>query len=155
MKQTKAAFMRSWQLPEKFKWNHLRYKSPPIKGVYWYHFAKMIRDRDMAEWGSCISCGKPMSEGGNAGHFCPAGSCGPDLLFDEKNCNLECARCNAWDEGHLFGYEAGLDARYGKGTAQGLKARYMSYKKGGSQKDWSAAKFVEKLQELGVVCLSL
>jgi len=157
MKISKADYLRSWGITDPtrikagFTW--LRYKNPPEKGIYWYYFAKMVRERDIEEWGACISCGRPIHEGGDAGHFIAASKCGPDLLFDPRNVNLECAQCNAWDETHYIKYEIGLDARYGKGTAQGLKARFLQYDSGGIQKDWTKQEFVDKLAELGIVQL--
>lgn len=91
-----------------------------------------------------------MTEGGDAGHFIPAGVGGLDLLFDPINVNLECSRCNAWSEDHYLGYEKGLNHRYGPGTADMLKERYFAYKNGGIKKEWPDYVYVKKLAELGV-----
>jgi len=103
----------------------LRYRHPIEKGVYWYWFARFVRLRDYILWGRCISCGEQKGyEDLQAGHYAPAGDCGMSLIFNPRNVNGECGGCNAFDEGHLFGYADGLDARYGQGTAQELKERY-------------------------------
>lgn len=148
-KQTKAGFLREWCLPEGFKWHHLRYKNPPEKGVYWYYFSLFIRERDVRDWGTCISCGKPITvETSQAGHFCPASNCGRDLLFHPYNVNAECARCNAFDEGHLFGYEQNLKDRYGYPTLADLKERYLAYKNGPPLKDFPRQIYIERIKTL-------
>lgn len=150
-KQTKADFLREWGLPyPSFQYHHLRYKNPPEKGVYWYYFSLYVRQRDVEQWGTCISCGKAITmETAQGGHFLPASSCGRDLLFDERNVNAECARCNAWDEGHLFGYERGLIERYGQEAVSELKEKYAARKASGEVlKDWSAEKYREMIKKL-------
>lgn len=152
-KQSKADFLRSWDItdPNKIKasFSWLRYKSPPEKGIYWYYFSLMVRQRDVEEYGTCISCGRPITlENSNAGHFMPAADCGRDLLFDPINVNGECAHCNAWDSTHLLGYAENLDKRYGPGTALGLRARRQAYKDGPSVKDWTGKEYAEKIKSL-------
>ena len=148
-----AEFLRSWGItdPNKLKAGikGLRYTNPPEKGVYWHYMSLWIRQRDIERYGTCISCDKPITmDNAQAGHFCPASSCGRDLLFDERNLNAECARCNGFDEGHLFGYEENLDKRYGNGTAQSLKDRYRSYKNGGITKDFTANQYADMIRML-------
>ncbi len=145
----KAQFLRDWGLPEKFQWRSLRYKNPPEKGVYWYYFSLWVRQRDVERYGTCISCGKVIEvETCDAGHFIPASSCGRDLLFDPVNVNAECKRCNAFDSGHLFGYEEGLNHRYGSHTPDVLKRKYKMYKEGPVVKDWKKSEYAEKIKEL-------
>lgn len=127
---TKKDAMRLYGLPESYKSNNLRYQNPIEKGIYWYKFSLFIRNRDVKKYGTCISCGRPITvETCDAGHFAPAADCGLDLLFDPVNVNAECSHCNAWDGMHLFGYEKGLDERYGAGTAELLKTKRDCYKK--------------------------
>lgn len=152
-KQSKADILRSWFMPEKYSWSSLRYKNPYQKGIYWYYISLYVRQRDVKKYGTCISCGKPISiDTCDAGHFIPAGSCGRDLLFDLLNINAECGRCNAWDEGHLFGYERGLVDRYGKDAMLSLKDRYFLYKNRDKTlptiKDWKASEYEEKIKAL-------
>jgi hypothetical protein len=149
-KQSKADFLREWKLPyPSFKWDHLRYKNPPEKGVYWWHFSRFIRQRDVEQYGTCISCSRAITvDTCDAGHFMPAANCGRDLLFDERNVNAECYSCNAFDETHLLGYAEGLDKRYGEGAAARLRQRRQEYKDGPPIKDWKAKEYEEKIKQL-------
>lgn len=150
-KQSKADFLREWGLPyPSFKYDHLRYKHPPEKGVYWYYFSLHVRQRDIEQYGTCISCGRPISmDNANAGHFMPAEDCGYDLLFDEHNVNAECQHCNAWDSTHLLGYAENLDKRYGAGTAQGLRDRRKAYKDSPKViKDYPKAHYIDLIYKL-------
>jgi hypothetical protein len=133
----------------------MRYKNPIQKGILWYLFSIAIRKRDVAKYGTCISCGKRITvETSDCGHFIPAASCGRDLLFNPYNNNAECTQCNAWDELHLFGYAKGLDNRYGVGTAEMLLAqhRHLKYmeptEKLKANKDFSAKEYEEKITHL-------
>lgn len=155
-KQTKADFLREWGLPyPSFQYHHLRYRSPAEKGVLWYYFSLFIRERDVRLWGTCISCGRSIDvENSNAGHFMPAADCGRDLLFDERNVNAECSRCNAWDETHLLGYAEGLDQRYGPGTAQRLRARREEYLDGPRAKDWNTEEYRNQAKVMLKNCAS-
>lgn len=132
-KQSKADFLRSWGITDahylRTGFDHLRYKSPPEKGVYWHYFSLFVRQRDVAQYGTCISCDRPITvDTSDAGHFIPASKCGRDLLFDPLNVNAECNQCNAWDESHLFGYERGLAKRYGMQIVETLKSRFYAYR---------------------------
>lgn len=153
-KQTKADFLRSWGINDpvliKAGLNWLRYKNPPEKGIYWYYLSLWVRQRDVEAFGTCISCGCPITvETSQAGHFCPASNCGRDLLFDPLNVNAECSRCNAWDEGHLFGYEHNLKERYGDVAVDKLKAKYMARRKNKDPvKDWKGSEYADKIREL-------
>jgi hypothetical protein len=71
-------------------WGRERYKG--LKGKYWTLLSEYIRRRDFQRYGTCISCGKAVSDWRefDAGHFIPAGSGGFSLLFDERNLNGEC-----------------------------------------------------------------
>lgn len=156
-KQSKADFLRSWRMPyPHFPYSSLRYKNPPEKGVYWFYFSRFVRGRDVTEYGTCISCGRPITvETSQAGHFAPASSCGRDLIFDPINVNAECERCNAWDEGHLFGYERNLRLRYGDVAVDDLKRRYHEYRESKTPlKDHKADFYVARLGDLGVRRLS-
>lgn len=152
-KPSKKDIFRAWGLPETFKTNHLRYKNPIEKGIYWFLFSMYVRQRDVEKWGTCISCGRRITvESSDAGHFMPAGSCGRDLLFDPVNVNAECSQCNAWDETHLLGYADNLDKRYGKGTALELRKRRQAYKDCKTPtKDWTAKEYGEKIRQISPV----
>lgn len=149
-KQTKAGFLRLWKMPPTFWYKDLRYKSPPEKGVFWYYFSRYVRKRDVEKYGTCISCGRPITfDTCDAGHFMPASDCGRDLLFDPTNVNAECSKCNAWDSTHLLGYAEGLDKRYGEGTAKELRERRDAHRNSGIPvKDWKAIDYAEKIRAL-------
>lgn len=153
VKQTKTDILRSFGFVSpvilKSGFNYFRYKNPIEKGIFWYYFSLHIRKRDVEKYGTCISCGRPITvETCDAGHFMPAGDCGRDLLFDERNVNAECSRCNAWDSTHLLGYAEGLDKRYGEGTARTLRQRREEYRSGPPVKDWKADEYAEKIRGL-------
>ncbi len=152
MKQSKADFLRSWNLPyPSFQYHHLRYKQPPEKGVLWYFFSLHVRLRDIEKYGTCISCSQPITLlNAQAGHFMPADDCGRDLLFDERNVNAECKHCNGFDGAHLLGYAENLDKRYGPGTAAELRERRERYRKGrdGVVKDWKRDQYAEMIRAL-------
>ena len=40
--------------------------------------------------------------------------------FDEKNCNLQCKKCNTFAEGKQFEHGQFIDKKYGLGTAEKL-----------------------------------
>lgn len=148
-KTSKTDILRSWGITNHSGFDWLRYKNPPEKGIYWYHFSRYVRERDVEKWGVCISCGRQITlDTCDAGHFMPAKDCGRDLLFDFKNVNAECSRCNAWDETHLLGYSEGLDKRYGTGTAATLRQRRDDYLQGPPVKDWKADEYAEKIRTL-------
>lgn len=126
-----------------------RYKG--LKGKYWTLFSEYIRRRDFDRYGSCISCGKTVSDWRefDAGHFISAGGGGFALLFDERNVNGECQYDNAFNQNHLLLYRRGLDARYGPGTADALEERYRdSHFKGKTTKEWTKAVYEQKIQEM-------
>ena len=92
-----------------------------------------LRDSDYVDgaWqGECITCGKMIlvkdangkwKHTSNLGHFISRGDF--NLRYDEENCNLQCAHCNAWrdKESMLEAYRKALDDKYGDGTANSLK----------------------------------
>lgn len=97
-------------------------------------FSRYIRLRDSErkdeKWiGVCITCNKKIvvldsgkwAVGLQNGHFIGRGN--RFLRYDERNCNGQCAHCNAWRDKSdmLEAYEKGLDAKYGAGTAHQLK----------------------------------
>jgi len=149
-KPSKTEVLRSYGIYNHSGFDWLRYKNPPEKGIYWYLFSQYIRNRDVEAYGTCISCGKPITvDTCDAGHFMPAKDCGRDLLFDPVNVNAECGSCNAFDETHLLGYAEGLDARYGAGTALKLRQRRDEYRNSPVPiKDWKAHEYAEKIRSL-------
>ena len=86
-------------------------------------FNKYIRLRDHGK--GCISCQSdvgPASVGGagDAGHFRSRGSA-PHLRFDERNCHLQCKRCNRYLSGNVAAYRVGLIERIGLKSVEELE----------------------------------
>lgn len=146
-KATQISILRSYGIPGPIS---LRYKNPLEKGIYWYLFSLAIRTRDVERYGTCVSCGRVITvETCDAGHFIPAASCGPKLLFDPLNVNAECSRCNAWDDLHLLGYAKTLNARYGEHTAEILLQTYRERRHQGlAEKDFTKKEYQHKLEKL-------
>lgn len=148
-KASKTSVLRLWGIPDTVPASSMRYKNPLEKGIYWYHFSLAVRKRDVAMYGTCISCDRPITvEGSNAGHFIPAGSCGPLLNFHPRNVNAECPHCNAWDEMHLLGYARNLDKRYGEGTAKVLEDIYRARKGKPAEKDFTRKEYEDMITKL-------
>lgn len=124
-------------LPKKRKpYRKLEQKTKPelIKEAdTWFSRYVRLRDsvyRDGAWVGTCITCPRKMTTvdangrwyaGANLGHYVSRGRMA--LRFDEENCNLQCAHCNAWRDkvSMLDAYKKALDMKYGAGTARRLK----------------------------------
>lgn len=97
-------------------------------------FSRYIRLRDSEYngecWvGECITCDRKMvivdyaghwNAGSNLGHF--IGRANKKLRWDEFNCNLQCAHCNAWRDkiDMLEAYRNGIIDKYGKDTLDDL-----------------------------------
>lgn len=98
-------------------------------------FSHYIRLRDSAfdgdRWsGECITCNKTLvvydgkwNKGTNVGHFIGRGT--KELRYDEFNCNLQCAHCNAWADKEWMQeqYRKGIREKYGADTLKELKQR--------------------------------
>lgn len=87
-------------------------------------FNKYVRLRDSGQ--GCISCGSACGAGaiggsGDAGHFRSRGSA-PHLRFDERNCHLQCKRCNRYLSGNVADYRVGLVKRIGLDEVLTLEA---------------------------------
>jgi hypothetical protein len=104
-------------------------------------FNKFIRLRDNGK--PCIACGKFNTL--QAGHFYPCGGYS-GLRFLEDNVHGECARCNAWDEGHLIGYHDNLIDRIGLDAVNDLKQAAKEYKADGSFK-WQRSELIEIIEK--------
>lgn len=86
-----------------------------VKGVkYWtnkidkvFHRYIRLRDTDDYGWGQCITCDKSLhfSES-QAGHFITRAR--KSTRWDERNVNLQCARCNCWGNGEQYLYSKKL-----------------------------------------------
>ena len=43
--------------------------------------------------------------------------------FDEKNCNIQCKHCNAFEQGANEKYKVAIDKKWGKGTSEMLEIK--------------------------------
>lgn len=87
-------------------------------------FNKYVRVRDAGK--ACISCGADCSAtsiggSGDAGHFRSRGSA-PHLRFDERNCHLQCKKCNRYLSGNVVNFRVGLIQRIGLQAVEQLEA---------------------------------
>lgn len=106
-------------------------KKPKISSLKlraWTLFSTYIRLRDCLKTtgtlthGICISCGKTVSfEEANAGHFISRRW--NELLFDEKNVNLQCVECNLGKQGNVHEYRRKIVEMYGEEEALELERR--------------------------------
>jgi len=76
--------------------------------------------------GRCFTCGMMVDitkkGGGQAGHWRPRSKGGGSgTYFDERNVKLQCAKCNAWEQGMPDEFEAGLLKLYGKKVVDELR----------------------------------
>ncbi len=126
----------------------MRYKGN--KGKFWKVFSQFIRMRDYYKYGTCVSCGLPLAHWKlcDAGHYIAAGHCGFGLLFDEKNVNAQCKRCNnpKWTPDASVGYKYELDRRFGEGTADSLYERFKDNQyKGKITKEFTQLEYESKI----------
>lgn len=96
-----------------------------LKKAAWDAFSKWIRQRDMRESGFCKCCTCDRLREPRAmqcGHF--VSRVMESTLFDEQNNHSQCAGCNMPpNNGRPLEYAAFLDAKYGPGTADKIRAR--------------------------------
>lgn len=106
----------------KAKLEKLKTRSDWIKEAQ-VEFNRYVRLRDAGK--GCISCGADCSAAsvggvGDAGHFRSRGSA-PHLRFDERNCHLQCKRCNRYLSGNVADYRVGLIERIGLDAVRALE----------------------------------
>jgi len=80
------------------------------------NFKRYIRARDTQNgYGFCCTCGTGLKyEGSHAGHFL---SCEyPATRWDERNCHLQCAKCNTFQSGRQHEHGIYVDRVHGRGT---------------------------------------
>lgn len=99
----------------------------PFKQRAWESFAKFVRFRDSfattgtGEWCRCVTCGhKVHIKLIDAGH-CLCGRHNA-ILFNEQAVNGQCQYCNRTLGGNYQQYEQAIEAKYGVGTMEKLKA---------------------------------
>lgn len=87
-------------------------------------FSKFIRLRDSINGvrGQCITCGKTNDiKKMDCGHYMKRQHMA--TRYDEKNCNLQCKRCNAFEQGANEIYKKRIDKKYGAGTSDMLELK--------------------------------
>lgn len=87
-------------------------------------FSLYIRQRDCDEngIGRCITCGHPGHwKTMDCGHYCPRQDL--NTRWDEKNCALQCGRCNGFRGGEAELFAKEIDKKYGNGTSELLRAK--------------------------------
>ena len=124
MKRSKYSAMSN--LPGFIGTDKKRKKSPEdtLKKKFDAVFSKFIRLRDSDEQGVgfCITCGKPkIWKYADCGHYIKRQHMA--TRYDEKNCNLQCKGCNAFEQGANERYKVAIDKKWGKGTSDTLEAR--------------------------------
>lgn len=86
-------------------------------------FSRYIRTRTLDSQGraTCFTCGvvKPWKEL-HAGHFQSRSKLA--TRFDEVNVQVQCPRCNLWNQGEQYQFAINLDSTYGAGTAERVVA---------------------------------
>ena len=80
-------------------------------------FQKWIRYRDANK--PCISCGVSDSAIWDGGHLYKA-ELYSGLIFDERNVNKQCRKCNNYLGGNENNYRVGFISRYGESILNGL-----------------------------------
>lgn len=97
-----------------------------IKGCLWAIFSDYIRLRDFLKYGRCVSCPHRFENwrDGDAGHYISVTRGNWHTLFDERNVNLQCKRCNnpKWTPDASIPYRVELERRWGVGVADELEA---------------------------------
>jgi hypothetical protein len=85
-------------------------------------FSLFIRLRGANEFGlvQCFTCGtvKHYKKGMQNGHFQSRRFM--STRFDEENCQIQCVKCNMFEQGQQYQFGLQLDAKYGEGTADEL-----------------------------------
>lgn len=85
-------------------------------------FSLFIRLRGANEFGlvQCFTCGavKHYKKGMQNGHFQSRRFM--STRFDEENCQIQCVKCNMFEQGQQYEFGLQLDAKYGEGTADEL-----------------------------------
>jgi hypothetical protein len=74
------------------------------------YFNSFIRNRDRNK--GCISCGSPLGQKFDAGHYYSMGA-HKAVTYDESNVHGQCVYCNQYLHGNLLNYQIGIQKRIG------------------------------------------
>lgn len=88
----------------------------------WDYFSKWVHKRDAGQ--PCITCGRRSSQM-DAGHFISRRF--EATLFDERNVNLQCIKCNRFENGNQYEHGLRIDKKYGPGTAEKILIKSKMY----------------------------
>jgi hypothetical protein len=81
-------------------------------------FSEYVRRRH-GEYPECFTCGKKDHwKKLQAGHFQSRGKY--STRWDEQNVQVQCVKCNIFNQGEQYKFAQRLDEVYGEGTADGL-----------------------------------
>jgi len=86
-------------------------------------FSLFIRLRDATDEGlvQCFTCGKvDHYKRLQNGHF-QSRRFMATRFSEDGNCEVQCQKCNIWEQGMQYRFAMNLDAKYGEGTAQELE----------------------------------
>ena len=87
----------------------------------WFSMFIRLRDADENGYIRCISCGRVVFwKDADCGHFVKRQHMA--LRFNELSANGQCKKCNCFEQGNDIGFAAGIDQKYGPGTADKLRA---------------------------------
>jgi hypothetical protein len=107
------------------------------------YFSLYIRKRDKSK--GCITCNKQISSG-DAGHFISRRF--EATRYDEKNCHLQCEKCNRFEYGNQFQHGKAIDDMYGPGTSDSLLMKSKMFcKRDKFDYEYIAQEFNEKYNE--------
>jgi len=86
-------------------------------------FSLFIRLREATFEGAvqCFTCSRisHYKSGMQCGHFQSRRH--HATRWNEQNCQIQCIKCNMYQQGEQFRFGLGLDAKYGEGTAEELE----------------------------------
>jgi len=86
-------------------------------------FSLYIRLRDATEEGivQCFTCSRigHYKSGMQNGHFQSRRH--HSTRWNETNCQVQCVKCNMYEQGEQFRFGLALDSKYGEGTAEELE----------------------------------
>ena len=86
-------------------------------------FSLYIRLRDATDEGvvQCFTCSRisHYKSGMQCGHFQSRRH--HSTRWNELNCQVQCVKCNLYEQGEQFRFGIGLDRKYGEGTADELE----------------------------------
>lgn len=85
------------------------------KKAAWTAFSLYVRLRD-SDWRgdcTCVTCGKTQNyRKQQAGHFVQGRH--NSVLFDPRNCHVQCPGCNLFKNGNLYLYGKFMEKKYGQ-----------------------------------------